>query len=405
MFACIHGRSADLPQIAAAFTPWFEQTAPDTIVFSIAALKRLYGTPDRIGHAIAERAGAHINIAIAETADAAVLAARNFSGLTIAPDLNDINVATLPLPDGLEGTLEMWGIHTLGQLARLPETGIAERFGPEGVHLQRLAKGILNRPLRIAQPEITYEDRVEVDHPVSLLEPLLFLIARILNDQCAKLVSNAMATNEVTIRLELENKTEHVRILRLPVAMRESRALLKLLQMDLEAHPPESATLALSLSLKPVPPRTVQAGIFLPATPAPDKLELTLARIRGLVGENNVGIPELLNTHHPHPFRLLNARPKMEAQERPAATRQAFRYFRPPLPAIVDMAGGHPVRVSASGIQGEVLNAAGPWRTSGHWWTSEPWSRDEWDVALSNSALYRIYNEPARGWFIDGSYD
>lgn len=405
MFACIHGPAAGLPQIAAAFSPWFEQAAPDTIVFCIDPLKRLYGTPENIGQAIAQRAGEDTNIAIAETADAAILAARNFPGLSIAPQIAALEPAALQLPDGFQDILESWGVHTLGQLAELPETGIAERFGFMGVYLQRLAKGVIHRPLRIAQPEITYEDHIELDHPVSLLEPLLFLISRILNDQCAKLVSNAMAANEVSIRLELENKTEHVRILHLPVPMRGSKALLKLLQMDLEAHPPQSATMALTLSLKPVPPRTVQGGIFLPVTPAPDKLELTLARIRGLVGENNVGIPELLNTHHPHPFRLVNAQPQIKHEQSAIAIRQAFRYFRPPLPATVEIDCNLPTRISARGIQGKLIKATGPWRTSGDWWTTAPWNRDEWDIALTNGALYRIYCEPQRGWFIEGAYD
>ena len=94
----LHSRpSADLPQIAAAFSPSFEQTAPDTIVFRIDGLQRLYGSPHQIAQAIAQRAGDDVNIAIAETADAAILAARNFPGVTVAPNLNDLDVSTLPL--------------------------------------------------------------------------------------------------------------------------------------------------------------------------------------------------------------------------------------------------------------------------------------------------------------------
>ncbi len=267
MFACIHGPAAGLLQIASDFSPWFEQTAPDTVVFCIDPLKRLYGTPHQIGQAITQRAGDRVHIAIAGTPDAAILAARNFPGLTIVPDLGDLQVTTIPLPEDLSETLETWGIHTLDQLAQLPETGISERFGPTGVYLQRLAKGATHRSLRIAQPEITYEDRIELDHPVSLLEPLLFLISRILNDQCAKLISNAMAAHEIMIRLELEDRTEYVRTLRLPVPMRESKSLLKLLQMDLEAHPPQSATIALTLALKPATRAPSQGGIFLPVRP------------------------------------------------------------------------------------------------------------------------------------------
>jgi protein ImuB len=405
MFACIHGTS-DLAKIAADFSPSFEQTAPDTVVFRVDPLQRLHGSPHQIAQAIARRAGSDINIAIAPTADAAILAARNFPGITVSPDLTDLEVAALPLTEEMAQVLESWGIYTLDQLAQLPQTGIAERFGPHGVYLQKLARGAVHRPLKIFQPETTYQDRIELDHPLSLLEPLLFLIARMLNDQCAHLLSNAMAANEVTIRLELEDDLEdhpeHVRTLHLPVPMREPKALLKLLQMDLEAHPPQAPTIALSLLLKPVHPRTVQTGIFLPVTPAPDKLELTLARIRGIVGEANVGLPELLNTHHPHPYRLVVAQPYTTPSQ-PLTPNPGFRFLRPPLPATVALNNDRPSRISASGIHGKVLNAAGPWRTSGNWWTSTAWNRDEWDIALANGALYRIYSDPH--WFIEGSYD
>ena len=404
MFACLHGTAADLPQIAQAFTPWFEQTAPGTVVFPIHALKRLYGSPHQIAQSIAQRAGAGVNVAIAETAESAILAARNFTGITVDPQLDHLDISNLPITEEMLGTLDAWGIRDLQQLAQLPETGIAERFGETGVYLQNLAKGAIHRPLRVFQPAITYDERIELDHPVELLEPLLFLIARLLNEQCEKLEAHGMAAGEVIIRLELDGQTEHARTLRLPVPMRDSKALLKLLQMDLESHPPQAATQALSLSLKPVLPRTIQNGIFLPVAPAPDKLELTLARIRGIVGENNVGVPELLDTHHPHPYRLKTVQPQITTLQ-PPSTHAAFRHFRPPLPAKVELQQGRPARLAASSIHGKILNAAGPWRTSGDWWTQTAWNRDEWDVTLSNGALYRIYREPDQHWFIAGAYD
>jgi len=150
IFACLHG-SADLPQVAAAFSPSFEQTAPDTVVFRADGLQRLHGSPRQIAEAIGRLAGPQINIALAATADAAIIAARNFPGITIAPLLDDLDVSALPLSDELHDTLDTWGIYTFEQLAQLPETGLAERFGAEGVYLQRLARGAIDRPLKIFQ--------------------------------------------------------------------------------------------------------------------------------------------------------------------------------------------------------------------------------------------------------------
>ena len=69
------------------------------------------------------------------------------------------------------------------------------------------------------------------------------------------------------------------------------------------------------------------------------------------------------------------------------------------------------------GLEGGVVTAAaGPWRTSGDWWMRdgrpssrtrvEGWNRDEWDVALSDGALYRVYRDrTADRWFVDGIVD
>ena len=227
-----------------------------------------------------------------------------------------------------------------------------------------------------------------------------------LNQQCEKLQTHGMSANEITICLELEGSGEHIRTLRLPVPMRESKSLLKLLQLDLESHPPEAPTIALSIRLKPVNPRNIQNGIFLPVTTGARQAGAHAGlRIRGIVGEENVGIPELLNTHHPHPFRLVNHQPEISGNPPPITNRQALRYFRPPIRATVELQNNRPSRIAAQSINGKIQQAAGPWRTSGDWWTTTLWNRDEWDITLNTGALYRIYCEPNRRWFLEGAYD
>lgn len=286
MFCCVHHDEA--AALAARFSPWCELTSADTAIFDAGRVERLLGGPEQIARAVWEESGRRANVALAAAPDAALLAAHNFSGITIIRDaagaLADLGLESLPIEPDLLDTFMAWGIRTLGDLAALPENGLAGRMGERALALQRLARGAIRRPLQIRKPPEIYADRIALDHPIELLEPLLFLLARILNDQCDRLVAHGLATNEIRVTLSLDDRSEYVRTLLLPMPMRDGRALLKLLQMDLEAHPPQAAMTAVAVALNPVEPRRFQHGLFIPQAPAPDKLELTLARIRGWWG-------------------------------------------------------------------------------------------------------------------------
>ncbi|MGA2327039.1 MAG: DNA polymerase Y family protein [Bryobacteraceae bacterium] len=420
MFASIHvpgispERHARLLECASDFSPWVEETAPDTVTLDIGSLTHLFGSPRNVAEAMARRAaelGLAANVAVAANPDAAVHGARGFAGTVV---MSEKEAGLLPselleAPPEIAATLAMWGIRTFGEFAALPEDGIAERLGPLGVHLQKLARGAGNRPLKPANPPPAFEESFDLEYPLVLLEPLSFLLARLLGALCARLDSHGLATHELRLRLKLENGGAHERTLRLPFPMRDAKAFLKLLSLDLDAHSPPAPVTAVSLSAEPVNPRVVQHGLFLPPAPEPQKLELTLARIAKLVGEGNVGSPELLDTHRPGAFRLKRftvARPLGCRVGTHADATLALRVFRPALRAQVQAPNGRPARVEARGVRGRVLQMAGPWRTSGDWWRPDTWSRDEWDVTLSGGALYRLYRDRHGGeWFVEGRYD
>ena len=187
--------------------------------------------------------------------------------------------------------------------------------------------------------------------------------------------------------------------------MLDTKAFLKLFDLDLGAHPPPSPVVKVWLEAAPAKPRAAQTGLFIPLAPEPEKLELTLARLRGLVGEGNVGSPELLDTHRPGAFAMRSFGEGATRRSGDTATRrQTMRAIRPARAARVQMASGQPVHLQADGVRGHVTAAVGPWRTSGDWWTTGPWARDEWDIALSDGAIYRVYCEWGR-WFVEGCYD
>jgi protein ImuB len=418
MFASLHG-AGNLTALAFEFSPVVERSAPDTVTLDASGLDRLFGFPQDVAAALARRAaetGLRVNVALASNPDAAICAARGFAGVSIVPHGDEAKfLGELPLtlpgpsPELLE-TLERWGIRRFRDLAALPPLGIAERLGAEGLRLRELARGEARRPLTPLREPPRFEEEIELEDPVDLLEPLAFLLARLFNGLATRLATRALATDELRLRFKLENRTLYQRTLRLPTPSLDCKAFLKLARLDLAAHPPPAPVVHVRVEMNPAPPRAAQNGLFLPAAPEPVKLELTLARIRAIVGEGRVGSPELIDTHRPDAFHMvagadaLTRAPARQSADQGVRPTLAFRIFRPPRAARVALDSGQPGFVAAQGIRGKVLERAGPWRTSGDWWTRDPWSRDEWDIALSDGALYRLYCAPS-GWFVEGSYD
>ena len=446
MFACIHApqlpSDVSLREFAYSFSPIVEETRYDTVVIDVDGCELLFGSAYQLANEIALRArGARmraglettVNVAVAANPDAAIHAATRLSGITfVSPgeeltclgefpvdhlDYSLVNIEK-KIADEIFETLRLWGIHTFADLASLPTTGVSERLGQAGIRLQQLAAGKTDRQLRVKQPEPVFANSIELEHALSELEPLSFMFARLLHQLCAALNAYALATNELCVVMQLEDQTTHERKLSLPYPMRDHKVFLKLLLLDTEMHPPQAAVRAISISCEPVKPRVLQNGLFVPLAPAPDKLELTLARLAKLVGEENIGSPGLLDTHRPDAFIMkrftLQTKRNSKFEFRNAKSAAlGFRMFRPPLRAIVQADQGWPTQISAWGKQrsvyGKVVSLAGPWRTTGDWWRDDRWARDEWDVTIDargQQSLYRIYRElDSKNWFVEGNYD
>jgi protein ImuB len=421
VYACLHlpGSTAALIEVAGNFSPLVEDTGAGSVLCDVEGLGRLIGTPAQIAAALEKDAaarGLRPNVAIASTPDTALLVARHSAGTHViepgrdAPWLGPLPVSVLGGPDELLETLGRWGIRTLAQLAALPPIGLAERLGEEAARLRLLALGQWTRPLHQADPPEDYTARMDLENPIPLVEPLLFCISSLLNDLTHRLKRQALAVRRMTFTLTLTRGAPHVRTIEFPLPTQAPAVMLKQAQLDLEAHPPPAAVRVLELRLEPASPRTLQGGLFRPATPEPDKLQVTIARIAALVGPAHVGSPELLDTYRPDAYSM-RPMPRAGGADFPAPDgrlplRACCRIFRPALSATVRVAQQRPVAVTAHGIRGAVRDAAGPWRTTGEWWASSHWARDEWDVDIENAAVYRIYYElDSARWFVGAMYD
>jgi protein ImuB len=453
VFACIHIQeipaNLSLPEFAYNFSPVIEEVRDDTVVIDVDGCDLLFGSPYQLANEVSSRAGKSrsggglettASVAIAANPDAAIHAATRLQGITfVSPgeeltclgdfpidhlDYSLVNVEQKVAAEILE-TLKLWGIRTFADFASLPVAGVSERLGQAGVRLQQLAAGKTERQLKVKQPAPVFAYSIELEHALTELEPLSFVFAPLLHQLCASLNAYALATNELSVVMRLENQATHERKLTLPHPMRDHKVFLKLLLLDTEMHPPTAAVTEVSITCEPVKPRVLQNGLFVPLAPAPDKLELTLARLAKLVGEQNIGSPTLLDTHRPDAFTLkrFTLTTKSGSRKRGKAISQfavrsspsalGFRMFRPPLRAIVQAERGCPAQISAwskqRSVYGKVVSLAGPWRTMGDWWRDDRWARDEWDVTLERSGqqtVYRIYRElKTENWFVEGNYD
>ncbi len=427
MYAClvVPGNLELGIECARAFSPHIEENPPDTVLFDARGLESLFGPPAALANEIARRIGVPASIALAANPDAALYAARGLRGITVITPghepstLAPLHLNLLPCPPQTAELLHLWGLRKFADLAALPPLGVAARLGDAGIHLQRLARGEATRQLRPLKDPLLFEAALELDYPVELLDALSFILSRLLQDVCAQLTVRALATNQLTLRLTLERAPDHMARLRLPVPMLDPAAFLKMLQLELSGRPPAAPVVKVWLRADPVKPRRLQHGLFLPPSPEPEKLEVTVARVRHLVGEDRVGSPELADTHRPDSFFMRHFGEKRGAPASgsvtavavaPAATfsgtRLCLRRFRPPRYAQVLIVNQQPVRVASQTVNGRVVVAKGPWRTSGEWWQTTAWNRDEWDVALESGTLYRLFRELDSGrWFIEGSYD
>ena len=454
---------AALLDLGWSISPRLEDTSADTVLAELSGLASLFGSPENIAGEFSARAallGLTANAAIASNIDAALLASRGFPGITvIAPGEEAQRLGVLPvyvLPASAETleTLERWGIRTCAALAALPLLDLSERLGQEGVRLHELARGARVRSLVLAQTNLSFEEEMELEDSVEELEPLSFILGRLLDQLCARLNARSLAANSIRVRFQLDPAFEngagslkekayraagngekkraakaYEKVLTLPVPMRDSKMLLKLLRLHLQSDPPAAPILKVWLSATPARPRPAQAGLFQPISPDPEKLELTVARLANLVGDSNIGSPELVDTHRPGEFRISRFVPQREeflrSNRRPLT---AFRIFRPPLPAKVELRDARPASVSFHTLRGRVIAASGPWRTSGDWWREDTWQHDEWDLELCfepdagrrlrsqishdgpaknpQHGVYCIYFDSLRqGWFVRGIYD
>jgi protein ImuB len=496
--------------IAQQFSPRYERHGDDLVSIDVSGLERLLGPGRVIGEELRREAtarGVRLHVAIAGTRMAALLLALARPGVTIvepgaeAEALAPVAIGILEkIPDDKPqrtqssqrdldqkasafsalSAVKRWGLETLGELASLPSADLVARLGRPAMTWQAIARGEDIGPLVPTLESERFESSLDLEWPIEGLEPLSFVLTRLLEPLSTRLErrDRGAAVLHILLRLVTRDASgsgweEHARRLQLPTPMRDVRTLRTLALLDLESHPPAAAIDRVRIVIDPTPGRVLQHTLFARAQPTPEQLSTLVARLGALMGQDRFGAPVVVDTYRPGAFAMtaFATEHKPEARKSEVGSQKsevrsqksegvdhdfrlqtssfsgvvsALRRCRYPVPARVVVAEGQPVRVTTDRrgfAGGAVTRCAGPWRSSGNWWktdthtksevgsqksegslksdgpltvqtsdlklqTSRMWNRDEWDVALNDGAVYRIFQDRVTdAWFIDAIVD
>jgi protein ImuB len=479
--------------------------------------------------------GVRVHVAVAATRMAALVLAHARPGVTIAAPGDQVAaLAAIPIGilqhvmdiDGIgaglarpdQATFKRWGVKTLGELAALPPADLTSRFGRHALIWQAIARGEDVRPLVPTLEDERFEASLDLEWPIDGLEPLSFVLTRLLEPLSTRLERRDRGTAVLHVILRLVTREPYARRLELPSPMRDVRTLRTLALLDLESHPPGGAIDRVTIVIDPTPGRILQHTLFTRAHPTPEQLSTLLARLAALMGQDRLGAPAMVDSYRPDAFAMVPF--PTEHDDRRGTRRapdhhnsassadsalnvvtaggsalnvvvSAVRRCRQPVPARVAVQDGTPVRVTTDRrgfVGGTVVTCVGPWRSSGNWWDAgerlrphrgpqrgsragvahraedmgilgsvsasvragggapapvqerqagsaggehprvasnwsippiqsvppippilpvlPSWDCDEWDVALTDGAVYRIFQDRATGgWFIDAIVD
>jgi protein ImuB len=398
---------AVLLECAGGFSPRVEERSEGNVFLcavDIAGTKKLFGPPETLAAAFLSRVrslGITACVAVSANFHAAAALAKGLSlrsPIAIVPageecaSLAPLPLSVLDLSEEHAEIFSSWGIGTLGMLAALPEQGLIARLGQAGKRLRQLARGEMPHLFQPVEPPFTLEERMELESPVEVLDALLFAVNVMLEQLILRAAARVLALASVTIALALEGGVAHSRSVRPALPTNDRQLWIKLLHLDLEAHPPNAAILSIALNAEPGSTGKVQLGLFSPQLPEPSRLDVTLARIRAIVGDENAGCAVLKDSHEPDGFRMEPFRipPEQRGNAQPANThpmksdprplRPAMRWLRPPETVRVVLDAQRPNTFVFRERRHVVERAYGPWLKGGAWWGAGLWGCEQWDV-------------------------
>ncbi|MFI4890093.1 MAG: Y-family DNA polymerase [Steroidobacterales bacterium] len=410
--------AAALPRLsrhAQRFTSFVSIEAPDALLLEIRGSLRLFGTAERL-HADIDACWRELAVpahsAVAPATLAALWLARAGQRALIEdPALLAGRLAALPVActgwdaDRLQ-TLRSMGVTSIGELLRLPRSGLARRFGPAAVLDLDIALARQCAPRRPFVPRERFRERgdfeTEIEHAAYLeqaLEPLLqrcaqFLRARQAGIQGVELRLRHRAGPATRLRLGLASVTSEYRRLRDVLAQR---------LQGLALASPVRAVEVISGRLQPL--SAASLGVFAGhgAAQGRDTAEQLVERLRARLGARAVYGVSTICEHRPEAaWRRVHALHLAAAAARcaPPAGAALLR----PLWLL-----GTPVPLSPADARqlgtGGGIAEQGPERIESGWWDGRGVARDYYVVREAHGARWWVFQERrSKLWYLHGVF-
>jgi len=377
-------------------------------------------------------------------------------------------LALLEPGEDLAETCHALGLRTAGQFAALDADEIESRFGPEGLALHRLARGLDTRGPSAPRDDTLPAVACDLGSPVASAEPLLFVLKGALASLGAALRAKGLAAREIALTLTLDDGSLAEKAVRPARPTSHESALFDHCRAVFDDWTlPEPVTALAVRAAVTVAASGEQGDLLAPRWADPAALAAAFDRIRGSEGTDAVATPVACDGHLPHDAGAWRTDESADAlarrrtgvaadgrKERGDAGRRPAPCERsepsdgrsPPFPrdaapaltletpseppaaaALRLLHGPEPVRVrlGRTGLEAfrhgetwhDVTAWSGPERLAPRWWVAAagspegdaggaPGPRDYYSARTADGALWLLFRAAvSRQWFVEGWWD
>ncbi len=319
-----------------------------------------------------------------------------------------VRLDRLHLDAKLRQNLTKLGVHTVGDFLELPVDGLARRFGPDALHLHRIATGSLATPLDPVPCDKPIDAWIELEYPETDALRLTFIIKRVLPALLHRAASYGHGLSALHIDLLLDNTRHDEVAVRTAEPTLDAAQILDLVRLKLDTLELSAGAVEIRLNVDSTPTSKEQLGLF-SEKPQRDlaAANRAFARLRAEFGRLSVVWPRLHRAHLPEatfnwePLHSARIPAPRKARQRPLMR----RIFDRPVP--LPHRGNHePDGWLVRGPeQGPMRKIFGPYTVSGGWWVREVHRDYHFVETQKGDVMWVFYDRHRRRWFLQGQVE